>query len=344
MPVANGTELIVLTAPISADGYYADVESDIIDFHVEYAKSVAKYDNVLVLTDESHAPLYKRALGDDQVVIMPMADIWMRNFSLSNAAEPIMFRYTAAAQDDQQAANAVQEVFYRFVKQAKLKFHDSDLLHDGGNFVDDYHGNVILSTKFLIDNDLTEAEARKKLTAFASITNVAFIEADEQGGLEHADGVVTFIDRDVLMVNSYPSDPAYMEGLKQDLMRGIPSIEIHEIITPYDDSKIYDERFGSACGLYTNALVTPERIYLPQFGIEQDKLALEQVRSLTQKHVIPVQSNQVCHMGSGVRCMLWQLRGHNADQLIAWLNRYRATDGQDWPLSHPGESDFLSGQ
>jgi hypothetical protein len=75
MPVANGTELIVLAAPISSDGYYADVESDIIDFHVEYAKSVAKYDNVLVLTDESHAPLYKRALGDDQVVIMPMADI-----------------------------------------------------------------------------------------------------------------------------------------------------------------------------------------------------------------------------------------------------------------------------
>ena len=93
---------------------------------------------------------------------------------------------------------------------------------------------------------------------------------------------------------------------------------IHEIITPYDGSKIYDKKFGSACGLYTNMLVTPERIYFPQFGIAEDAQALAQISHWTTREIIPVLSNQVCHMGGGVRCMSWQLRGKNAQTLRAY--------------------------
>ena len=94
---------------------------------------------------------------------------------------------------------------------------------------------------------------------------------------------------------------------------------IHEVVTPYDGSEVYDERFGSACGLYTNALVTPERIYFPQFGVAEDAIALEQVRAATSREVIPVMSARVCQMGGGVRCMSWQLRGENARALKAFF-------------------------
>ena len=103
--------------------------------------------------------------------------------------------------------------------------------------------------------------------------------------------------------------PDYAKQLKADLKRGIPNVKIREIITPYDGSEIYDEKFGSACGLYTNMLVTPERIYFPQFGIKEDAVALQQIRSVTKRTVVPVQSSNVCHMGGGVRCMSWQVRG-----------------------------------
>ncbi len=319
-------ELIVLAAPIAENSYYyKPVESDIFDFHIAYAKQIAKHDDVLILTDKSRYSDYVKALGKDKVAIAPMRDIWMRDFSLSNATNPIMFRYTSEAQGagekGQQDADAVQESFAQLVSSAGLLFLESDLLNDGGNFVDDYAGNVVVSTKFLKDNALSEDEARARLTALPNIKHVAFIEADEQGGLEHADGVVSFVDTNTLIINSYPQDTPYSKQLKADLRRGLPSVIIHDIVTPYDDNKVYDARFGSACGLYTNALVTPERIYLPQFGIPEDKVALEQVKAITSREVIPVISNKVCQMGGGVRCMSWQLRGENAKRMLNYFVR-----------------------
>jgi agmatine deiminase len=314
-------ELIVLASPASDDPYYAEMQNDIFDFHVAYAKKIMKRDDVIILTDKKLYNDYVKALGADHVAIAPMPDIWMRDFTTANPTKPVMFRYTAAGQGKQADSDAVQEELASIAEKAGLNFVESDLFNDGGNFVDDYAGNVVVSKKFLRDNHLDEDTAREKLRALTDAKNIAFIEADEQGGLEHADGVVSFVDTNTIMINSYPEDAAYAKQLKADLQRGLPGVQIHEIVTPYDGSKVFDKRFGSACGLYTNALVTPTRIYLPQFGIEEDKIALQQVRKATTREVVPVSSARVCQMGGGVRCMSWQLRGDNAKK----LQRYLAT-------------------
>jgi len=305
-------ELIVLAAPVTGDPYYAEVADAIFDFHVAYARAVSPHDQVLVLSDAGAYDRYAQALGPDRVVIAPMADIWARDFGSASPTHPTLFRYTAAGQGGgrggQRDADAVQDDLAILSDEAGLAFTTTDLLNDGGNFVDDYAGNVVVSRKFLKDNDLSEDEARVALIRLTGVENVAFITADEQGGLEHADGVVSFVDTNTLIINTYTEDPAYARQLRQDLERGLPGVTIHEIVTPYDGSDIYDDRFGSACGLYTNALVTPDRVYFPQFGIPEDALALEQIRAATAREVIPVRSDQVCRMGGGVRCMSWQLR------------------------------------
>ena len=318
-------ELIILAAPITGDPYYADVTDEIFDFHVNYARKIEGRDNVIILTDEIAYQRYAKELGKDKVAIAPMLDIWARDYGLSNAISPIMFRYTAAAQGGskkgQTYADETQEVLSELAENAGLEFTKTDLLNDGGNFVDDYAGNVVVSKKFLRDNELNEDQARELLQKLTTVKNVAFIESDEQGGLQHADGVVAFVDENTLIINSYPHDQVYARQLRSDLERGLPGVKIHVIVTPYDDSEIYDEKFGSACGLYTNALVTPNRIYFPQFDIAQDKIALVQVRAATTREVVPVNSDQVCFMGGGVRCMSWQLRGKNAKRLLEYFNR-----------------------
>ncbi|OTG61444.1 peptide ABC transporter permease [Acinetobacter sp. ANC 4204] len=326
IPLVAKAELIVLASPQSNDAYYAKMIDDIFDFHVDYAKKIIKNgDNVVVLTDKQLYPDYVKALGKKHVAIAPMHDIWMRDFTSANPAQPVMFRYTAAGQGGakkgQAISDEVQDEFKYYSQKAGLQFTQTKLLNDGGNWVEDGYGNVVLSTKFLADNKLTENEARKKLMALTGAKQIAFIEADEQGGLEHADGVVSFVDQNTLVINSYPEDPDYAKQLKADLKRGIPNVKIREIITPYDGSEIYDEKFGSACGLYTNMLATPERIYFPQFGIKEDAIALKQIRSVTKRTVIPVQSANVCHMGGGVRCMSWQVRGKNAELFLNYLNK-----------------------
>ena len=322
----TGFELIVLAAPGSDDPYYAEVRSDILAFQRQFAQIIrTSGDEVLILADAATLEAYGTGTNSDDFVFAPQADIWARDFGLSNTVAPVMFRYTAEGQgggrQGQRDADAVQEQLAGLAEDAGLSFAESDWLNDGGNWVDDGHGALVVSRKFLADNALSEAEARSVLREEAGVRDVAFVDADEQGGLEHADGVVAFVGPNTLIVNSYPDDPDYAADLRADLEAGLPGVTIHEIITPYDGSQIYDERFGSACGLYTNALVTEHRIYLPQFGIDADAVALQQVRAVTELEVIPVPSARVCHMGGGVRCLSWQLRGDNAERLLAYAAR-----------------------
>ena len=315
-------ELIILAAPRTGDPYYERVKDGIFNFHITYAqKLLDNGDQVLILTDKKSHERYKEALGQRHVVLFAVSDIWMRDFAPANVVSPIMFRYTAAGQgggrQGQRDADAVQEELARFAQRAGVIYPETDLLNDGGNFVDDYSGNAVVSRKFLRDNHLTEPQGRKRLRQLTGIRHVAFIESDEQGGLEHADGVVSFVDTNTLVINSYPDKPRYARQLKADLKRGLPGVKIHEIVTPYDGSNIHDERFGSACGLYTNALVTPERIYLPQFGIPEDKIALAQVKAVTSRDVVAVDAREVCFMGGGVRCLSWQLRGRTAARFLS---------------------------
>ena len=322
-------ELILLASPSLDDTYYQDVADDITAFHINYARLILENgDDVIILTNPSLYDEYANAIGDDKVVVAPMLDIWMRDFTLTNPKWPLLFRYTAAGQGGRQDySDEVQDEFLSFIKGANLRFTETPLFNDGGNLVDDNVGNIVISNKFLKDNKIDEDKARVLLQSFAGINNVAFIDADEQGGLEHADGVVSFVDENTLMINSYPDDIAYSQKLKRDLRRGLPHLRIHEIITPYDDSVIYDDRFGSACGLYTNALVTPDRIYFPQFNIPEDKIALQQVKAITNREIVPVPSSLVCHMGGGVRCMSWQLRGDNARRLLQYIAMLKKQDG-----------------
>ena len=318
----NQKELIILATPPDGDRYYAKVPGDIFNFHIAYARRIMAHDDVLILSGPKRYADYVQALGKDHVLLTEMEDIWMRDFALSNAVAPVMFRYTAEGQGGgrkgQRDADAVQESFAKLIGKAGLEFAESDWLNDGGNFVDDSAGNVVISRKFLRDNDLTESQGRSAIQDATGANHIAFIESDEQGGLEHADGVAAFIAENTVVINSYQEDKAYAEALKADLRRSLPGVVIHEIITPYDGSRIYDERFGSACGLYTNMLVTPQRIYFPQFGITEDAAALKQLKSWTDLEVIPVMSNHVCQMGGGVRCMSWQTRGANAEALLAY--------------------------
>lgn len=319
-PPVSERELIVLAAPLSGDGYYARYADAIFDFHIRFAQAVEGRDDVLILTDQAGAAAYRAELSAEQVLVAPQLDIWMRDYALANPTAPKLFRYTAAGQgggrNAQREADKVQDVFADLALAAGLTFEDSDLSNDGGNWVDDFAGSVVLSRKFLADNDLSEAQAREALRRETGVLHIAFIDADEQGGLEHADGVVSFVDANTLIINTYDEDPAYGAQLRADLEAGLPGVVIHEIVTPYDGSDIYDERFGSACGLYTNALVTPERVYLPQFGMPEDAIALEQVRAAARREVVPVPSSTVCALGGGVRCLSWQLRGENARRLL----------------------------
>jgi agmatine/peptidylarginine deiminase len=187
---------------------------------------------------------------------------------------------------------------------------------DGGNLVDDYAGRVITTTRFMEDNELSYNEAKQELKMVLGAKEVAILEPDEEV-LAHSDGMVSWVDKNTLLVNDYSKTPSFRTTVMDELKTSFPSAKIVEVPVEYKTNpKGQWDGFESACGVNLNAMVTHNNIYVPTFNMPHDQKALSIIKQNTSKKVIPINAESVCPMGGSVRCLTWQVTGENAGKLI----------------------------
>ena len=158
--VADNKMLLVLSAPSIHDPYYKSAFQRIVDFQINYAKSILGNDNVVILVDEDTKPYFTGKVPEDILLVDDVRDIWMRDFTTVNPIKPVQFTYTWASMSEKQS-KAVQKSFSRFADRYKIQRAKTDLLIDGGNIVDDYAGRIITTTRFMEDNELSYDEAKQ---------------------------------------------------------------------------------------------------------------------------------------------------------------------------------------
>ncbi|MDJ0735784.1 MAG: agmatine deiminase family protein [Nostocaceae cyanobacterium] len=309
---ADNRQLIVISAP--SDKYYKDVYQQIITFNIAYAKSILGKDNVVVLGDKKALKLLEKELPKDILLEATMRDIWMRDFTTVNPNKPIQFRYAASSQGgSQRDADWVQKGFVKFTDKLGIRYKYTDLILDGGNLVDNHQDKAIVTERFLEDNKLTKANAKKELKKLLDVSKVAIIPADDVDGLAHADGMAMFIDENTVVVNRY-NEPFRSQVIKE-LKFAFPGIKIIEIAVNFDE-EVWDERFSSACGINANSLVTNNFIYMPVFNTDLDNRVVKTIQRNTTKQVVPINAENVCFMGGSVRCLGWQIAGEPARKII----------------------------
>lgn len=307
--------LLVLSAPSVHDPYYKAAFQQIVDFQIDYAKSILGHDNVVIIADEDTKPFFTGKVPEDILLVDDVRDIWMRDFTTVNPAQPVQFTYTWASMTEKQSRQ-VQKSFSRFADRYKIQRAKTDLMIDGGNIVDDYAGRVITTTRFMEDNELSYDEAKQELKQALGASQVAILEPDEEV-LAHSDGMVSWVDKNTLLVNDYSKTPSFRTLVLDELRSSFPSAKIVEVPVEYKTNpKGQWEGFESACGVNLNAAVTYNYIYVPTFNMPHDQAALNIIRKNTSKKVIPVNAESVCPMGGSVRCLTWQLNGENASKLI----------------------------
>lgn len=313
--IANERMLLVLSAPSFYDTYYADAFQSIVDFQIEYAKEIMGNDNVVVIVDKFTKSYYKGKLPEDVLITDEVYDIWMRDFTTINPLHPVQFKYTWASMSQQESVE-IQDSFIVFSDKHEIQRVTSDLLIDGGNIVDNYVGKVITTTRFMDDNKLTKIEAKQQLMFLLAATKVAIIEPDEPV-LAHADGMVSWIDENTLLVNDYSDDTAFRNAVMSELQTSFPTTTIIEVPVQFTENPPGEwEGFESACGINLNACVTFNNIYVPVFNMPHDEEAVGIIKENTTKKVIEINAEGVCAMGGSVRCLTWQLAGKNAEALI----------------------------
>lgn len=318
MAQETNRQTLVLATPKADSDYYAEAYDAILEFHATYVELAAPHDDVVILTDQAGYDRLIERVPAENLIIAPQEDIWMRDLSPVEPNQPMQFRYAAAAQGgDQAEADEVQDVFNATMDEFGVRYRGTELILDGGNYVSDGVGRgaqVIVTERFQDDNDLTRFSARKALQEVTGAARVAIIPSDDPDGLAHADGMVMFTEPRRLFINDYRDDPDLRADLLAELEYAFPRASIVELPVGNPGAD-FDPRFASACGIYVNATVTENAVYLPVFGEDLDRSVIRIMEQHTRKTVVPIPSGDICYLGGSARCLVWQTAGRMADRL-----------------------------
>lgn len=301
----NSKMILILSAPSIHDEYYKKAFDNIINFQIDYANKIIGNDNVKIIVDEDTKKYFEGKVSADVLIVDDVYDIWMRDFTTVNPSQPVQFIYTAASMSKSESKE-VQNSFNNFADNFGIKREKSSLILDGGNIVDNHKGRVITTTRFLEDNNLTIEEGKEKLKEVLNAKEVAIIEPDEDV-LAHADGMVAFIDDNVLLVNKYDHEK-FRKDLIAELETSFPGVKIVEVPVEFSQNSKEWEGFNSACGVNLNLVLTNNNVYVPTFNSPNDEKVLKIIRENTSKKVIPVDASNICAMGGSVRCLTWQIK------------------------------------
>ena len=313
--ISSEKMLLVLSAPSIHSEYYKPAFQVIVDFQIDYAKKVLGNDNVVVVVDKDTKRFYDGKLPEDILITADIFDIWMRDFTTVNPLNPTQFVYTSASMPKKQSIET-QQSFDDFADKYGIKRRETNLIIDGGNLVDNYAGKYITTTRFAKDNKLSIVEAKEQLKQTLNAKEIAIIEPDEEA-LAHSDGMVMWLDEKTLLVNDYSKDKPFRDSVINELKSSFPVTKIIEVpVVNVDNKKGEWEGFESACGVNLNSVLTFKNVYVPVFGMNHDKKAIEIIKQNTDKNVIEIDAKGVCPMGGSVRCLTWQLTGENAEKLI----------------------------
>ena len=113
----------------------------------------------------------------------------------------------------------------------------------------------------------------------------------------HADGMVRFIDENTAVGNASRS----LYGLEAHIKAAMRNHGIEVYDFPYFDSK-----GGSAIGCYLNFLETESAIFLPVFGVDTDKEAVDTAQHIFNKTIVPVNINEIAEDGGVLNCISWE--------------------------------------
>ncbi|XP_028397166.1 uncharacterized protein LOC114520986 [Dendronephthya gigantea] len=310
----KGKQLIVVSLPENA--YYRKSLKDIESFIRDMSERSTGLDDVLVVYSNALEKGYKTnstlplAANTRCLLVDESLDLWMRDFCPVLPKYQVKFSYRPKYLKSKDAKFVESEFMKVLGRNMDISLKSSDIVLDGGNVVDNNSNKVIISERIFVENKGKSRHVLQQEIENLLAAKVAFIP-DPEDTTGHADGIVAFIEENVLAIADFGDEDEYYRDVEVAVKSAFPNVETFRVPCGKQDSGSVDKKwkgFTDATGSYVNMLVTNNAIYVPQYGqTNYDKQALEIVRSHTSKTVVPVSTKMLSHMGGSVRCMSWQM-------------------------------------
>ena len=225
-------------------------------------------------------------------------DIWARDYMpiRTKRGRYISFRYEPnyLADDPQLRTNFKTDIAPHFA----LPVTYSNINLDGGNVVfSTSKAKVVITDRVFSENpeyDKNTLLLELENLLEAEIIIIPSLISDMTG---HADGVVRFIDENTVVGNR----TGYRYGLEMQIKLTLRNQGIEVYDFPYFESK-----GDSAIGCYLNFLETEQHLFLPVFGVDMDREAIETAKNIFNKTIIPVNINEIAKDGGVLNCISWE--------------------------------------
>ncbi len=225
-------------------------------------------------------------------------DIWLRDFMPGKlkSGKYVSFRYEPKyLKNDKNLRTNYRDI----ETQIPVKVTYSDINLDGGNVVFSHSKEkAIISDRVFAENpECTENEILSELENLleAKIIIIPSLKSDMTG---HADGMVRFVDEKTVIGN----DTGTRYGLEYRIKKALGKESITVIDFPY-----FESRGISAEGCYLNFLETEKHIFLPVFGVPEDKEAIKAAERIFTKKIIPVAIKEIAKDGGCLNCISWEI-------------------------------------
>ena len=237
-----------------------------------------------------------RSLGiKDQVLTRADSplDIWIRDWGF---VEGCYFQYDPPYANPRYKPKDVTAARTGLDHRTGIKPRSHPLNLDGGNLV--HNGSVAIVA------DKVQADTAELERAIISLgfERVVFIPVELEDTVGHADGIVRFVSRNVLLVNHCddPNCADYERKLDACLRAALPGCELVPF-PGYFENKSY-KGIPSAVGCYINFILTAHGAVLPVFDNKLDDEALAVLRRCLALPIQTVSATALAKHGGVFNC------------------------------------------
>lgn len=230
-------------------------------------------------------------------------DIWARDYMPIQIDEKRYLEYVYAPdylnnEKDMPYQTNPAEAF----QELGIEVKKTDLIIDGGNVVKSKNC-IIMTDKVLIENNFKYSKDKivGKLKEDFEVEKIILIPWDKKERFGHADGVLRFIDENSILVNHhYKKWPEFEEKFRNSGL----NVNYLEFTVKKQDRRNW---------AYINFLQTKDLILLPQFGVDEDEQAFNEISRFYPKYegkVEKVNATQFVRGGGALNCISWTIKKH----------------------------------
>lgn len=234
-------------------------------------------------------------------------DIWCRDYMpiQTESGKFIQFRYAPSYlkgnKEWEESRSDVKEV----CKVNGIDAQFSDINLDGGNVLI-CDGRAILSDRIFSENPDWDKEKLVSELSKLLECEIIIIPAQKGDMTGHADGMVRFVNRNMILVNDLAKEYKYW---REGMQKVVEKFGLRYIDVPFITDIKGPKHPLSAIGIYVNYLELNNLIVLPVFGREEDKQALEIIqKAFPDKVVETINYDEVAQEGGLLNCTTWVIR------------------------------------